>query len=228
MKCWICGGEGTTREHLFKASDIRQLYGDVTSKRPLYKHTDNRRNQILQSAKSKVITSKALICAHCNNQRTQPYDNAWLDLSGYLLNNWASISRRGGFDLSKVFPGSTNKAAICVHLYFVKLFGCRIVEDQIPIDIAPFSSALMNGTAHEEVHLVISESPFGSDKVANVSEIHAMNANGFSDSAGWMYTFSPVSIFVGYMRKESKQKLWPNTWHPNRTGKFVKLGAYKK
>ena len=42
-----------------------------------------------------------------------------------------------------------------VHLFFLKLFGCMICEakangHEVPIDIAPFSNAIMSGQPHPE------------------------------------------------------------------------------
>ncbi len=45
MKCWICGDEGTTGEHIIKASDLNSLYQDVSQNRPLFLHTEERRDQ---------------------------------------------------------------------------------------------------------------------------------------------------------------------------------------
>ncbi len=74
MKYWICKEEGATREHIFKASDIRQYFGDISPQKPSYKHTDKKRNKPINSAKPKNLTSGAPICSYCNNTRTQPYD----------------------------------------------------------------------------------------------------------------------------------------------------------
>jgi hypothetical protein len=125
---------------------------------------------------------------------TQPYDCAWQQLSRYLHTQWKAISRRRGFDLGKVFPGHTKQATLDIHLYFIKVFGCLIVEGSLPIDISSFSTALRERRAHEEVYLVVAKTPLNpSQKVANVSAVHALNANGLSHAAVWMYTFCPVS-----------------------------------
>ena len=78
IKCWICGDEGTTGEHIIKALDLKSLYKNVSQRHPLFLHTNVRRNQRIGSInKSDKLKSKALICKHCNNARTAPHDNAW-------------------------------------------------------------------------------------------------------------------------------------------------------
>jgi hypothetical protein len=36
--------------------------------------------------------------------------------------------------LGKLFSGNVHKAVLAIHLYFVKLFGCRIVSANIPLN----------------------------------------------------------------------------------------------
>ena len=88
MKCWICGNEGDSGEHLVKASDIRNYFGNISIDSPVYTHNDYKRNIPIRSIKSNRFKSKALICKYCNNTRTQPHDRAWESLSNYILHNY--------------------------------------------------------------------------------------------------------------------------------------------
>jgi len=179
------------------------------------------------SSKSRRLTSKAPICPSCNNSLTQPYDKAWEELSQYLQRNWGYIAKRGKFDLGRVFPGRTQQGALNVHLFFVKLFGCRIIEENIPIDVTTFSASLLQRRAHDEIYLIISETPSTPlKKFSNTSEIVSLSPMGLSDAAGWMYTFSPVSLFVGYRSTKSSVRPRQNTWHPKVSGKCIKIGNY--
>ncbi len=135
MKCWICGNKGNTGEHLLKASDLKAHFGHVSQKKPLYFNTDGKKKIKLGSKKGQRLKSKAVICNSCNSNLTQPYDKAWEKLSAYLRTNWTALNKTKKLDLSKVFPGSSKKSLLDMHLYFVKLFGCRIIENNIPIDI---------------------------------------------------------------------------------------------
>ncbi len=51
MKCWICGEEAKTGEHLTKASDLKSQFGDVSQKKPLYMHTEGKVNVKINSIK---------------------------------------------------------------------------------------------------------------------------------------------------------------------------------
>ena len=225
MKCWICGDDASSGEHLIKASDLRSYFGQVNQREPIYFHSGKRRNVPVGSVKSNRFTSKALLCAKCNNERTQPYDRAWETLSRYLRHNWTSISKAKKVDLSKVFPGAVGRQSVNVHLYFVKLFGCRIVEANVPMSIGKFSECLLSGRAHDEVFLVLAATPFlPNHKVAQVTEIQARNIESVTDKAVWIYTVGELSIQVGYLAKTANDILWPQAWHPNWSSKILKFG----
>lgn len=177
-----------------------------------------------------MLTFNERICGHCNNQHTQPYDKAWEQLSAYLQANWRDISRRGQFDLSKPFPGQTRAAALNVHLYFVKLFGCKLNEDSIPIDLRPFSAALMSRAPHPEVKIVVCDaSRRGIDLVLmHDSEVHTMrDRDGALHGAVWMYIVHPVAIKVGWIEAGKPLCLLGNKWHPSSPSKIVKLSSFE-
>lgn len=125
--------EGNTGEHVLKASDLKSHFGHVSQQKPLFYHTAAKKNIPIGSLKGPRLKSKALICNNCNSNLTQSYDRAWEKLSSYLRANWPELSKTRKLNLSKVFPGSSKKSLLDVHLYFVKLFGCRIVEYKIPL-----------------------------------------------------------------------------------------------
>lgn len=208
-----------------KASDLRSYFGKVTQQSPIYFHSDQRRNVPVGSIKSNRLRSRAQLCARCNNDRTQPYDRAWEALSRRLRENWAAISKARKVDLSRVFPGAVGRQSLNVHLYFVKLFGCRIVEAGVPIDIRKFSDCLLNGRAHDEVFLMLAETPFlPNHKLAQVTEIQARNIGAVTEKAGWIYTLGELSVQVGYLAKTANDLLWPQAWHPDSGGKIVRFG----
>lgn len=228
MKCWICGDIAKTGEHLLKSSDLRSHYGRVTPAKPIYFHTKQKRNSPLLSVKDKRLVCRAKICAKCNNDRTQPYDRAWEAFSSNVRNNWRAISKKGKIDLAKIFPGSSRQQALNVHLYFIKLFGCRIVENSVPIDIAKFSDALLKATPHDEVYLIVSETPpTAYHKIAALTEMHARNVGSVTQKAAWIYTVGPLSMKVGYLSKDASEMPWPNSWHPSKPGKILKLAKLK-
>jgi hypothetical protein len=181
------------------------------------------------SSKSKALTFSASLCAQCNNVLTQPYDMAWGALSKYLQSNWSSIIRAGRFDLSKPFPTNRGAAAINVHLYFVKVFGCKLFADNIPIDLSDFSRSLIEARPHPQISLFVADGRIATGQLlAYDSEVHCLrNEHDKIDSALWVYLVHPVAIKVNYLNAAaplSHPEGYP--WHPTRQRKIVRLSPY--
>lgn len=162
-------------EHRFKETDVRTRVPGLSRKRPVYGQQGRATNIPIGSASSRNLKFKKSICRRCNDTLTQPYDEAWQTLSAHLHGRWRGIAAARRFDLSKPFPGRTRAAALNVHLYFVKLFGCLIVEGNVPIDLKPFSYALLNRQPHSELCLQIINAAHVSPIIAaQASDLYAM------------------------------------------------------
>jgi hypothetical protein len=153
-----------------KASGLRRYFEKVDQSSPLFLHTPSRRKFRLGSTNADRLKSRALICNRCNSALTQPYDRAWQRLSesaAQLLDGQTNVSY---IDLGRVFPIHRKQMAVDLQLYFVKLFSCRIVEHNVPIDVAPFANALREKRALESVYIALAVLPAGTKKrVAGVS-----------------------------------------------------------
>jgi hypothetical protein len=227
MKCWICNKGGNSGEHTVKASDLRMHFGGVSQMKPLYYHSSIKKNIPVGSINNKRFKSKALICSHCNNQRTQPFDIAWEKLHKYLSSNWKEIEKNKKIDLSKVFPGNVKRSMIDVHLFFVKIFGCRIMENLIPINIGLFSRSLMNRLSHPHVYISIG-STMGNpkSKYAGITQVSTCNINDIPIFATWFYTVGDITINVIYSTIGVEHKTISNSWHPKNIHKILKLAKY--
>ena len=217
MKCWICGKNANTGEHLLKASDLKSYFGHIDQKAPLYFHTSKKKNIPVGSIKkSKRLKSTALICNQCNSSLTQPYDRAWEQLSEYLRMNWEQIYNSRKVNLTKVFPGDVRKSLLYVHLYFVKLFGCRVVEDGVPIDISSFQAALLRSKSHKNIYLAIGHRPGNVEhKYAGLTPIESLNLNGDSAFATWLYMIDQIAVNIIYVTKYRHPNVMKNTFHPD-------------
>jgi hypothetical protein len=83
MKCWICGAEATSGEHLLKESTLKELFGEVSQQKLLYHSSARKKNKHLQSTNSELVKLRVL-CAQCNSSRTQQSDLAWDTFIAYL------------------------------------------------------------------------------------------------------------------------------------------------
>jgi len=188
------------------------------------------RERPVESAEHEVKTSDTRsVCSHCNNAGTLDYDEAWRRLSSYLHANWRDITARGSFDLSKVFGAETAKQAIRVQLYFVKALGSKLLEDDIRVDLGAFSKALLAGTAHPEVTLLVTSSLVPAGKMLSYeSDVSVLRNGDEVFSAVWMSLVHPVGIKICYLKAGVPVREPPGfPWHPTRQKKVVKLSPYK-
>lgn len=212
MKCWICGSDADSREHMLKASDLKAVFGPITQKKPIYTHTKQRKNQPIAGIKSNRLKYDAPICARCNNERTQPHDQAWEHLSTYLRSRHPPIQGGTWIDLDKVFPNAAKRSMLGVHLFFVKHFGCRIVEHAVPLDVQPFADAILRGVPHPQVHLAFWAHPYR--RRTGLTPVSVAMDGDILRSAGWCYVLDRIAVNILYL--DSPQRRWDlaHAWHP--------------
>jgi hypothetical protein len=229
--CWICHQRpADSGEHRFKASDIRTKFRGLSQRSPLFLQRDGRAtNKRIGKPEADALKFEDSICRHCNGTGTQPYDRAWEHLSQYLHANWKLISRLRYFNLAKPFPGRTREAALEVHLFFVKLFGCKIIESGTRIDLNGFSQALLDRKAHPDVCLQVVDATHRAPAIAaqdtDVYTTH--NQRRELDGATWGYRIHPVGIKVHWIRRGAPLRVSGYAWHPSTSGKIVRLSPYE-
>jgi hypothetical protein len=168
-------------------------------------------------------------CSGCDGAGTRVYGEAWRRLSSYLHANWREITARGSFDLSKLFGTETAEQAVRVQLHFVKILGCKLVAEGIQVDVGSFSKALMQGTAHPEVTLLVTSSVVRPrEMLSHGSEVSVLRSGEEVYSAVWTHLVHPVGIKICYLKAGAPVREPPGfPWHPTRQKKIVKLSPYK-
>jgi len=227
--CWICGGGAAeTREHRAKVSDLRSLFGDPTQADPLYFHTAKRRNFRVGSLKADVLKFSHRVCVHCNSARTQPHDRAWAVLSGALRARRPPIAPGDVFRANGIFPYDTKRAMRHVHLYFVKAFGCQIVESNIAIDIVAFSRAILQDRPHPNLYLAFGPTPkeLGEPVIAGGSDVHVAMLGTKCAFATWFYEVGNLSVSVMYAIEGERRRGLTHAWHPRLGHKRLVMATF--
>lgn len=217
LKCWICGGDAGSREHLVKASDLKSMFGPgVTQSAPLYFHDSHSRNQPVGGYKSKKLKYSPLLCSYCNNERTQSHDYAWEKLSEYLRTRNPPLRGGSAVKLTRVFPGSVRTSMLEVHLFFLKQFGCFIAQEKMPIPLEPFSKAILNGVPHPNVFIGfwVGLGPPGRKYVGR-TQVQAALLNGHVAYAAWFYLVGPIAVNVIYSLPGEHRVGLARSWHPS-------------
>ena len=137
--CWICGAPSDSREHIFKKSDFVRRYGNLPFKHiGGMLHFKNGKSRNVPSAKSKIASYDPIICAGCNNSKSQPWDKAYELFEKWIFENSNIIFEKRFIPLELVY-GEETFSYQCPNLYkyFVKAFGCRLasIDFSVPKDL---------------------------------------------------------------------------------------------
>lgn len=134
MKCWICGAPATTGEHKLKRSLIATING-----RGPYQGSNEMSHVLedgirkLQGPDSDLIKYQNVLCAECNNERSQRFDRAYDDFFSFILTNEKEILARRIIDLASVYKTEWRQRQTYLYKYFVKLFGCDLAANGMPV-----------------------------------------------------------------------------------------------
>ena len=230
-ECWICGDPATTGEHKTKRSDLRSVFGIPTQSNPLYVHDAEKRNRRVGSLDAKVLKSPGRICPHCNNARTQPHDRAWEKLSAALRTRTPAIAPGSIVRTNQILRCDTAREMLNVHLYFVKLFGCHIAGNGIPLDITGFADAIMNEKAHPCVYLKFGcGRMFAGKPMTGMSDMWLTPAppGGTSTFATWFYDVETVGINVMFAVAGEKRQGLVGAWHPRQGTTRLTMADYRE
>ena len=230
MKCWICGNDADSGEHRTKKSDLRRVFPSVSPDKPIYTKTEFGKFRKINSLDSEHFKSKAKICQYCNTTRSQPFDKAWEELSTYLQRNTSSLRVRDNLLLHKVFPGRTKESMLDIHLFFIKIFGCLIVEHEIPIPIGPFSRAILNRSEHPQVYLGIGFLPkLRGKNIVQISPVESVtnNEDKLLHFASWQYVVKEAFVDVSFSVKSEYTKILRSVWQPSGITKVLRLSDFR-
>lgn len=141
LHCWICGEKKQlTREHIWKNSQMKVISKILGNGIEIMDPRSGQKRR-LQSSDSKFIKSRPCICAYCNNKRTQNADRTFDKIHRRAASGVFFHHPRNGPTMIR-----SGKEQNDLELYFVKLLGCVMADQDIPIPMR-FSEALMQNDA---------------------------------------------------------------------------------
>ncbi len=104
-QCWICDNAATTREHVNKKTDVKEMFGSGTFKNVMKHDYDNGIKIKIQSPDSQLLKYSKNLCATCNNQRTQPHDFAYTQFAVYVRDNFSELKKSLLINTNNIFGG---------------------------------------------------------------------------------------------------------------------------
>lgn len=134
-KCWWCGAVETTREHKFKASDLRRVAttDGVRDLSALHKWSDFHNGPLRTLKRGDEVQWGLNMCAPCNNARSQPFDMAYDRFVSFLRSNAGALWRRDSLDWAEVYGPDWATGSARLARYFVKQFACMMATQHLPV-----------------------------------------------------------------------------------------------
>jgi hypothetical protein len=145
----MCGNPATTGEHKIKRADLHRIHGrgrQFTHANLNYLLTDGN-VVVLQGPNSTYLKYQNVLCAHCNNTKSQPYDRAYDLFIDFVESSREEILTRRQLNFARIFGPFWQEQQLNLYKYFVKAFGCRLADagELVP---KPFSLVLTDKIPH--------------------------------------------------------------------------------
>ena len=134
-RCWWCGVVADSREHKHKKTDMTREFGpgpyigDLGVVRGFEETL-----RPVQGPGSDELKFARVLCATCNNARSQPFDMAHDAFMTFVANNENSILRTRRFRFSDVYGGEWRSNRENLAKYYVKHVGCRLAQAGIKVE----------------------------------------------------------------------------------------------
>jgi hypothetical protein len=115
----------------------------------------------------------------------------------------------------RAFAIGSSKEMRRVQLFFVKLFGCAIVDSGAPIDISSFASALLNEKFHPDIFLKFGYVP-REDQIVGLSPLVAAHHPKTKQlvAASIFYELGSIAVRVIYSPDHNAIEDTDTAWHP--------------
>lgn len=211
---------------MIKVSDLRDLFGHTTTNKPLYRSINKGPQQKIQGVKSPKLKFSTQLCAYCNNTRTQPHDKSWEALATFLRKRSPAIKPGEVVRPTRAFNNGLRPGLLGVHMYFIKLSGCLLLDGKVPIDTQPLAEAILNNVAHPHVYLAfLAVTSRRFQQQAIVTPVETISINGNLSGVQWFYFVGRIGIHIIYAPAIHTRSEKLNLWHPSFTTKTLTLNG---
>jgi len=216
--CWICGKPADSAEHTIKETDIVRIAGSKIFKpsKRLIKHTADKKI-IIQGPNSKYIKYEKSLCEECNNESTQPYDRAYDKFIHYFIVNNDYILNFRRIRFNKIYGYNAKYKQMNLFKYFVKSFGCQLVEhlEHVPQDFVEFLNSKTknhNLSIAFSIRADISKMQESFYKFYEVHDLEGLKDKNTSEKVNFMWAESNGWLQISYWYKCEPQKDLGTIW----------------
>jgi hypothetical protein len=135
--CWWCGAPADSREHKFKASELRLNNGAAGwSGSSAVVHSQDDELREIQGPNSDRVKFSPSMCQNCNNARSQPFDLAYDNFIQYMSKYESTVAVDRRFRFSDIYGAAWPTERVNLIKYWVKHICCRSIESSLLIPAA--------------------------------------------------------------------------------------------
>lgn len=179
--CWWCASPADSREHRYKKTDVVRAFGPGPWTDGVVRvRSDSDYEEHIQGPNSDKLKFAKVLCANCNNAKSQPFDVAYDTFASFVHLNSEAVVKSGTFQFSKIYGTGWRDARRDLGRYFIKNICCRLAEDGVRVPSVVID--YMNGTLKElpnfilEMNINMAKYEFGK---------HEEEVHGISDGSLW-------------------------------------------
>lgn len=211
--CWWCGDAANSREHKWKKSEIKGMYGTAGSESyPLLWVHEDGTSRAVQGPDSDALKFEKSLCQSCNNARSQPFDRAYDRWIEYLNANYDKIIESRVVDLRDIEEGAGSEFRLDLAKYFAKHIGCRVADKagRVPASLIAFLNGESESSAFVWTELALSSSALENHDVTR----HMLGMQ--RTVADHSHAARSLSSLKGALLHGALQLIWDINLDPNR------------
>ncbi|MCO6491692.1 MAG: hypothetical protein J5I98_24965 [Phaeodactylibacter sp.] len=133
-KCWWCKNKADSREHIFKRSDLKRIFGNSSYDKitgPII--DDGIRQRKVQGTNSRFVKWKANLCSDCNNARSSSFDKAYDEFIQNIQPFFLQVMKDKCLDLRLIFGEDWSDKYKKLIKYYAKHIGCRLSNHELGV-----------------------------------------------------------------------------------------------
>lgn len=199
---------------------------------PFFFNSRTMKNRHVQGPDTDLLKPVKDLCAVCNSTRTQPHDFALETLLRWMKAHNPGMVLRP----RQVFGQDAAQQLLNLHLYFVKKFGCLVVQaghegTPMPINLGDASRAIITGRAHPHLYLRFGCTPPSWPTTVGRAEPDSIHdrLQGKHVWLDWCHYFGPYAVHVIFAEEVMKyHSMLAGAWHPRERIRKLRLALIDK
>lgn len=202
--CWWCGDIANSKEHKYKKSDVRRMFGKQFSKEIIIIR-DGREIPIQGPDSKELKFSNPNLCQKCNSERSQKFDLAWDKAIEYILNRNNLEFLNANLDFTKIFGLNYISRKQDFLRYIIKHISCKLAINKfkVPESFIKFlnkETEILEGVGIHSFYRTDIQALNKLGEIAGIGEYSYLNLPPFmynvTTEGDCMYSYSGLTVGI--------------------------------